>query len=290
MSNELVVKEEDYNLLADFDYVHNATQKLLTSKHYATLGQEGVFAIVQTARSLNINPVLALNGALSYQRGKVGMSAELMSALIRSKGHSLIVDAKSNDNMCILHGKRADNGDTCTVSFSIEDAKRAGIYANSWLKYPGDMCYNRCVSKIKRRLFSDIGMNMYENDEVRDFQDDDKPSKPINYVRTEPATIEVQVEQDLPKEAIQEFYSTFNDDEELTRSYVNMCMTKKGWSESRVIKELRVDLVASHKTYASWKKKQKPKEVEVIEVKDPEVQMTHFDAADAFLAHEKEGK
>jgi hypothetical protein len=251
------------------------------------LGEAGIFAIIQKAKSLKIDPVDALGGGLYFLNGKTGMSAEMMNTLIRSNGHSIIKDAKSNDNICILHGKRSDNGDTWTESFSIDDAKRAGIYKNVWEKYPRNMCFNRALSNLARQLFPDVIKGCYEIEELKSFNE--APQSPINYQRPS-ETIEVQIEQDLPKEAIQEFYSTFNDDEELTRSYVNMCMTKKGWSESRVIKELRVDLVASHKTYASWKKKQKPKEVEVIEVKDPEVQMTHFDAADAFLAHEKEAK
>jgi hypothetical protein len=55
-----------------------------------------------------------------------------------------------------LHGRRADNGDTWTCSFSIEDAKKAGIYKNSWEKYQSAMCYNRAMSFLARQLFPDV--------------------------------------------------------------------------------------------------------------------------------------
>ena len=137
-----------------------STQKmceiLLKTPHYAKLGQDGVFAVVSKARSLNIDPIYALNGGLYYLQGKVGMPAEAMAALIREKRHSITKDAKSNEQVCILHGRRADNGDTWTCSFSIEDARRAGLLKNSYEKYPSAMLYNRAMSFLARQLFPDI--------------------------------------------------------------------------------------------------------------------------------------
>ncbi len=131
-------------------------QMLLKSPHYAKLGSDGIFAVISKARSLNMDPIYALNGGLYYLQGKVGMPAESMAALIREKGHSIVKDAKSNDSVCILHGRRTDNGDTWTISFSFEDARRAGLVKNSYDKYPGAMLYNRAMSFLARQLFPDV--------------------------------------------------------------------------------------------------------------------------------------
>tara|TARA_R110000868_G_scaffold138595_2_gene352815 strand:- start:197 stop:982 length:786 start_codon:yes stop_codon:yes gene_type:complete len=158
MSNELVVKDEiSFDaVLADIDTMKKMAQKLMQSKHFQTMGEDGIFAIIQRAKSLGIHPLEALNGSLFYVNGKVGMSTEMMASLIRQKGHSVSKDPKSDNSICILHGKRADTGDTWTVRFSMEDAKRAGIDKHMYQKYPGVMIYNRSMSMLARQLFPDV--------------------------------------------------------------------------------------------------------------------------------------
>jgi len=154
MSNELAVIEQ--NPLAEIENTNKIMGALMRLPHYKKMGEDVVFAIIAKARSLNIDPMYALNGGLYCIKGKIGMPAEAMAAMIREKGHSIIKDKASNDKICILHGKRKDNGDTWTTKFSIEDAKRAGIYANTWDKYPDTMCYNRAMSFMARQLFPDV--------------------------------------------------------------------------------------------------------------------------------------
>jgi len=158
MNKELMVQDNlNFDLmLQDVDQMQNMCKKLMQSKHYQKMGEEGIFALIQKAKSLNMNPMEALNGGLYYVQGKVGMSTEAMNALIRKAGHSITKDAKSNNSICILHGRRADNGDTWTCSFSLEDAKRAGLLKNMFEKYPSIMLFNRCMSMLARQLFPDV--------------------------------------------------------------------------------------------------------------------------------------
>lgn len=158
MSKELAIKEEISldAMLNDIDAMQKMAQKLMQTKHYQAMGEAGVFAIIQRSKALGISPLEGLNGGLYFVGGKTGMSSELMASLIRKQGHSITKDPKSDNNCCILHGKRADNGDTWRVSFSMEDAKRAQIDKNMWLKYPSVMCYNRALSMLARQLFPDV--------------------------------------------------------------------------------------------------------------------------------------
>src|SRR6188768_2288966 len=129
---QVAIREEGGfdTILKDVEVMQNMCAQLMKSKHYQVMGEAGIFAIVQKARSLNINPLEALNGGLYYINGKIGMSSEMMASLIRQAGHSIVKDPKSDDKICILLGKRRDNGDTWHVSFSMEDAKRAGLAKN----------------------------------------------------------------------------------------------------------------------------------------------------------------
>lgn len=154
MSNDLVVQEK--NPVAEIENVNKIIQSLMKLPHYQKMGMDTVFAIVAKAISLKIDPIYALNGGLYSIKGKIGMPAEAMAAMIREKGHSIQKDKNSTDTCCILHGKRRDNGDEWTCKFSVDDAKRAGIYANSWEKYTNAMVYNRAMSFLARQLFPDV--------------------------------------------------------------------------------------------------------------------------------------
>lgn len=159
MNSYLPANKEEVSfevLLRDVEMMQKMCSSLIKTKHYQTLGEAGIFAVIQKAKSLNINILEALNGGLYYLQGKVGMSSEMMASLIRQQGHSVIKDQKSDNSVCILHGKRADNGDTWTVSFSMEDARRAGLAKNMYEKYPGIMLYNRAMSMLARQLFPDV--------------------------------------------------------------------------------------------------------------------------------------
>ncbi len=155
-------------VLRDVQNMQNLCKQLMQTKHYAAIGEAGIFAVIQKAKSLNMNPLDALNGGIYYVNGKTELSSNSMNYLIRAAGHSIVKDAKSDKTCCILHGKRKDNGDTWAAQFSIEDAKKAGIYKNTWDKYPEDMLFARALSRLARQLFPDVLKGAYTEGEVRD--------------------------------------------------------------------------------------------------------------------------
>lgn len=168
MSQE-VARQDDFNrALADIENMQTMCQKLMKTPHYAKMGPEGIFAVMAKAKSMNVNPLDALNGGMYYVKGKVEMSGQMMLALIRQAGHSVTMDPKSTQTNVTMHGKRVDNGDTWTVSFSVDDAKKAGTYSDGgvWNKYPQVMCSWRCVSMLGRFLFSDVIKGCYVEGEL----------------------------------------------------------------------------------------------------------------------------
>lgn len=155
------------NNLEEFKSTKQLCELLMKEPSYQALGPQGIFAIIETSKALGIDPRLALGGGLYYVRGKVEMSARMMNALIRSKKHSITRDKRSDDKICILHGKRSDNGDTWTESFSIEEADRAGLLKNpTWKIYPKDMLFARALSRLARQLFPDVIGNCYVEGEI----------------------------------------------------------------------------------------------------------------------------
>lgn len=170
MTKELkIVENVDFNItLTSLESTQKLCEALMKTKHYAKMGPEGIFAVVAKAKSLNIDPLDALNGGLYCVQGKVEMSSQMMNLLIRQAGHCLAKDPKSDDTICILHGKRVDTGDLWTESFSINEAKRAGIYkeGSPWAKYPRDMLFARALSRLARQLFPDVIKGCYVDGEI----------------------------------------------------------------------------------------------------------------------------
>jgi hypothetical protein len=169
MANDLV-KTTEVDVLTELQHTEKVVAGLMSSKHYAKMGHDGIYAIVQKAKSLGISPMDALNGGAYYVQGKVELHSQMMNSLIRAKGHSIQKDDASTSTNCILIGKRADNGDKWTVSFSVDDAKRAGIYKphGPWEKYTEAMCFARALSMLARQLFPDVIVDTYVSGEISD--------------------------------------------------------------------------------------------------------------------------
>lgn len=170
-----IVKQEEINfetVLGDIETMQKMCKSLMQTKHYAAMGETGIFAILQKAKSLGMHPLEALNGGLYFVQGKIGMSTEMMASMIRERGHSITKDPKSDNSICVLHGKRKDTGDTWTVSFSMGDAQKAGLAKNMYDKFPAIMLYNRAMSTLARQLFPDVikgaGYTLDELHEIKD--------------------------------------------------------------------------------------------------------------------------
>lgn len=181
MSNELVTQDDFTKQLIELDKIQDTCKKLLATKHYQSLGEAGIHGIIARAKALGIHPFEALNGMFYNVNGKIGMSTETMAALVRKRGHSITKDPKSNNEICILHGKRADTGDTWTCSFSKQDAEAAGLWNGpTWKKYPSVMLYNRCMSMLFRQLFPDLSMGAgYVEDELKEIAKIDEYKLPV---------------------------------------------------------------------------------------------------------------
>jgi hypothetical protein len=100
------------------------------------------------------------------------MSAHLLLALIRSRGHA-IVESESGPTAARIKAKRGDNGEQMTVEWTMEQASKVRVKegdkmvplseTSRYRNYPEDMLWARCVSRLYRRLFSDaaFGATVY---------------------------------------------------------------------------------------------------------------------------------
>jgi hypothetical protein len=125
-----------------------------------------VLACILTGHELGIGPMQSL-AHIHIIEGKATQSAELMRALILKAGHRFAVRKKSNDEV-IVWGRRHDTGDDLEITWSMDDAKRAGVAGKDvWKNYPRAMLMARATSELARDLFADVlGGVSYTPDEL----------------------------------------------------------------------------------------------------------------------------
>jgi hypothetical protein len=127
--------------------------------------KHAILACILYGRELGLGPMASLEG-IHMIDGRPSLAAATKLKRAREAGHS--VEGESTDERATVKGVRADNGDTITVTFTIEDARRANLLSkDNWKKYPADMLWSRAISRLCRRLFDDVpGVLMADPDEA----------------------------------------------------------------------------------------------------------------------------
>lgn len=223
-------------------------QQAESSKLYRGIGDKsGLLTIMLSAREMGMAPMCAINGGLNLIQGKVEISARMMTAMIRKAGHSLTV-LESTEEICTVKGKRIDNGDEMTCSFTLEEAKKAGLVKNGggWTKHPCDMLFARAISRLSRRLFSDIIGVGYVEGEI--------PRKTKTAKDTAPAMSDVQ---EVEVEDVSILLSNFLEEKpaqlrDKWESYLRTVCTKLDWSVEKTIEEFQKDPNSTEEKFKRW--------------------------------------
>lgn len=126
-----------------------------------------IVAAVMYGAELGLGPMSSLQTVVVVQ-GKPTLSASGWAALIRRAGHSF--DAQVTDQAATVTGRRRDTGDEMTVTFTLDDADRAGLLkkGGGWKTYPKSMLFARALTQLARQLFADVafGGSIYTAEEL----------------------------------------------------------------------------------------------------------------------------
>jgi len=248
---------------ADFNVIKSIATTAHASGLYNTVGGEAkILMILLAAQDLGIKPTVALNGGIWNIQGKIEISARLMTAMIRQRGHSIKIK-QCDANGCILVGQRLDNGDIIEASFSIQDAQKAGLAGRDvWKKYTEDMLYARCLSRLARRLFADVIGTAYVEGEIREIETINLNERP----KEEESRANEEENQDTEKEEyriLQEFIAQYPD-ERVEDVEIYLAVLRDSWKKplSYVIEKCR-----NHEKFISgftnWKLKNNRQETRV---------------------------
>lgn len=131
-------------------------------------------AIIQKGIELGIQPMYALSNIVNIQ-GKPTANAELMLALIyRDHGDGAVTFTETSNTACEIAYARRSWKQPRFYTFTIEDAKQAGLLSNqTWQKYPAAMLRARCASAVARMAFPDSIGGLYTAEELGAEVDED---------------------------------------------------------------------------------------------------------------------
>lgn len=125
-----------------------------------------VLSVIYHAMALDIGVTVAVQN-LHFNRGKSGMSAQLMNGLLIRAGHTITL-VELTASICRLDFTRGDGQPGGQVKWAIVEAQRAGLMKKDvWNWYPEDLLYARCLSRAARRYAADVVMGFgYTTEEI----------------------------------------------------------------------------------------------------------------------------
>ena len=116
---------------------------------------DAILAAIMYGAELGLGPMQALS-KIAVIDGRPSLSAEAQRGLIRAAGHRIWTVELTNTR-CILAGQRQGDDRSEEVSWTMDDAKRAGLSGKSnWRAYPRQMLLARATADLARLLFSDV--------------------------------------------------------------------------------------------------------------------------------------
>jgi len=170
-------------------------EKGVDNKPDYTKGKTSAVVIVLLqAQQLAVPPMTGLQHIVPVN-GLLSIKGDLAKTMIFASGKlkkdswkEVVTGSIEEENMVVsLTATREDNGVTLTRTFSVDKAKRMGLWVttqmvggqdgwkhkkSAWYKTPDRMLQYRALGNLARDLFSDVLLNMYTTEEAVDIDRD----------------------------------------------------------------------------------------------------------------------
>ena len=137
-------------------------------KALAERGHAGVMTVLWAARELGLTAMQGIKW-IAVVEGRPSLMAQGMHAVIQRSGMAEVFEVTEiSSERCTVRAKRRGDIAPIDVTWTIQDAKRAGLIKErgAWEKYPRDMLRSRAISEAARMRFpAEIG-GMYTPEET----------------------------------------------------------------------------------------------------------------------------
>ena len=130
--------------------------------------EAAIAAAILYGDEIGLTPMQALS-KIAIIDGKPSLAAEAQRALILAAGHFIAPEGDLTVSKATWRGKRADTGAEARVTWTLDDARRAGIVGKqNWRQYPRAMLSARASADLARALFADVIGGLMASEELED--------------------------------------------------------------------------------------------------------------------------
>jgi hypothetical protein len=137
------------------------------SGFFGVKNKEQALILAMTGRDLGLSYTQALR-AFHVINGRPAMSADGMVAI--ALGHSDVCEyfttIETTSERCTVETKRRGSPAAQRLTFTMADAKAAGLSSPNWTKFPAAMLRARAKSSLARDVYPDLLMGLYDPDEI----------------------------------------------------------------------------------------------------------------------------
>lgn len=146
---------------------------------------EAALTLMLLCQAEGLHPIQAMR-QFHIIKNRPAMRADAMQAAFQNAGGKLQWIERS-DARCSVEVTHPAGG-TCVVTWTIEQAKSAGLTNNpTWQKFPRAMLSARCISEAIRAVYPAVVCGLYTPEEVQDFDEQPKPkTQPRGDVKNTP--------------------------------------------------------------------------------------------------------
>lgn len=138
---------------------------------YGVQRPEQALVIIMTGTELGLTANQALR-SIQVVKGKPNLSADLLVALVkRSELCEYWEVVENTTSLCTIETKRTTDKNPRRLTWTLEDAKRAGINGDMYTKYPRQMLRHRCSADLAREVYPDLVLGLYAPEEFGDARD-----------------------------------------------------------------------------------------------------------------------
>jgi len=145
---------------------------------------EQALAVMLKGWELDLKPIQATEGLYISGDGQLTMRADLMRSLVQRSGVGLIVPVESSTERAtvkaIRYGVHSRPHDEVLLTYTIEDAERAGLLSNPMWQTQRRAClFSRASSEAARSMFSDVLRGVCYTPEELGAAEPAKPIEPV---------------------------------------------------------------------------------------------------------------
>jgi len=133
-----------------------------------------IAAAMLAGAEVGLKPMAALR-MVAIIRGRPTLTAEAQRGLVTAAGHEIWFE-ESTTTRCIAAGRRAGNDRVGRITWTLDDAKRAGLAGqHNYRTYPAEMLRARASAALCRAMFADVTLGIPAAEELDDAVTDNGP-------------------------------------------------------------------------------------------------------------------